>query len=293
MDTRQLKMAIRLSETLHFGKAADAENIAQSGLSAQLAKLEHEVGFMIFNRSKHQVTLTPAGKRFLEHAAFSLKKLSLVTEECRHLAREFHKKIRIGFLNDGTHEMIYPLFNEFRKDHPDITITFTELLVTQQIQSVLSGIVDVALIRMPASDCKINFDPICEEPRVAAVPLNHEYALAEYLTCAEVRNEPFVVSANGAPSEWLSYWSLRESSTTGPVVYAETHSINESLAAVAYGGAFDTYPASAARVYNQPGLKFIPLMDASTSVLALASLKNNVNPEISVLRNHVRSYSSA
>lgn len=47
MDTKKLLLAVRLGETLHFGKAAEIENMAQSGLSAQIAKLESELGFRL------------------------------------------------------------------------------------------------------------------------------------------------------------------------------------------------------------------------------------------------------
>ncbi|WP_321847149.1 LysR family transcriptional regulator, partial [Paraburkholderia bannensis] len=76
MDTRQLLLAIRLAETLHFGKAAEIENIAQSGLSAQIAKLESELGFSLFERTNRRVIVTEAGKGFIERARQLLGEMS-------------------------------------------------------------------------------------------------------------------------------------------------------------------------------------------------------------------------
>lgn len=49
MDTRQIILATRLTETLHFGKTAEIETIAQSGLSAQIAKLDMSLALSYSN----------------------------------------------------------------------------------------------------------------------------------------------------------------------------------------------------------------------------------------------------
>lgn len=288
MDTRQLRMAVTLSKILHFGKTAELENIAQSGLSVQIAKLERELGFKIFQRGSNRVFLTEAGEKFIEHTVTILNTLTEVTEVCRTLSSKTVRTLRVGFLNDGTHEQIYPIISLFQQTHPDVRLLFTELGMINQIQSLISNKVDVAFIRLPVRDERLHFDHVCEEPRVAAVPAMHELADAALLSCADLLEQPFAIAGNGAPQEWLPFWSLREDTLSVPRIGAEVYSINESLAAVAYGGAFDTYPQSASRLYNQPGVRFIPLKDAQKSILALASLRENSSLEVKALRALVR-----
>ncbi|MEB5924771.1 LysR family transcriptional regulator [Franconibacter daqui] len=290
MDIRQLRMAVTLSKMLHFGKTAEMENIAQSGLSVQIAKLETELGFRIFQRSSNRVYLTRAGEKFIEHAVMLLSNLNEVTEECRLLSKKSNRTLRVGFFNDGAHEKIYPIISLFQQSYPEVRLHFTELGMTNQIQALIADKVDVALIRLPVRDERLHFDYVCEEPRVAAVPAIHELADAPLLSCADLLEQPFAIAGNGAPQEWLPYWSLREDSSTAPRIGAEVYSINESLAAVAYSGAFDTYPVSASRLYNQPGVRFIPLKDAPESILALASLRDNPSQEVKALRTIIRTF---
>lgn len=289
MDTRQLRMAVTLSELLHFGKTAEVENIAQSGLSVQIAKLENELGFKVFSRSSNRVCLTPAGEKFISQASGWLDMIAEVTEECKVLSKRRMRTLRLGFFNDGAHEKIYPLISLFKKANPEINIAFTELTLTNQVQSLLSDKVDVAIIRLPASDPRLCYDYIYEEPRVAAVPSEHTLAKASQLSCAELLEQPFAIAGNGAPLEWMPYWSLREDESSVPRIGAEVYSINESLAAVAYNGFFDTYPLSASRLYNQPGVTFVPLSDAPCSILALASLRDSRSAEVHAFRQTVQS----
>lgn len=198
------------------------------------------------------------------------------------------KILKIGFVNDGTHEKIFPTVTSFRDLYPDVTLSFIETGITSQIQSLISGKVDISIIRLPASDDRIEIDYICEEPRVVAVPALHELADSDFLSCNELEDLPFVVAANGAPSEWLSFWSVRKNSDSKPNIFSEVNSINESLAAVAYSGAFDTFPLSASKIYNLPGVRFVKLIDNSVSVLALATLKNNPSPMVSAFRNIIK-----
>ena len=61
-----------LAEDLHFSRAAQRVYISQSALSQQIGRLESTVGVRLFERDKHSVQLTPAGRVFLEGATKTL-----------------------------------------------------------------------------------------------------------------------------------------------------------------------------------------------------------------------------
>lgn len=285
MDTRQLILATRLAETLHFGKTAEIENIAQSGLSAQIAKLENELGFKLFERTSHRVSLTDAGQAFIERARNLLDGLNNTVLECRSIAESSRSVLRFGFFGEAAGELTHLIFSLFQRTNPDIRLVVTELSMINQVQALVSGKVDAALIRLPVCDPRLEFDIMYDEPRVAAVPITHEMADATILRISDVIEQPFAVAGEGAPSEWAAYWSLANEKPVRIGAYVQ--SIPESLAAVAYSGAFDTYPLSAARLYKHPGVRYIPLEDAPRSSLALATLAGNRSPAIRSLRRCV------
>lgn len=285
MDTKQLILAARLAETLHFGKTAEIENIAQSGLSAQIAKLETELGFKLFQRTSHRVSLTDAGQKFIDHARILLGSLNNTVLECRAIAESSKGVLRLGVFGEAVGELTHLIFSLFQRMNPDIRLIVTELSMINQVQALVSGRVDAVFIRLPLCDPRLELDVMFDEPRLAAVPVNHEMSSAETLRIADFIEQPFAVAGEGAPSEWAAYWSLANERPGRVAAYVQ--SIPESLAAVAYGGAFDTYPLTATRLYKHPGVRYIPVEDAPRSSLALATLAGNRTPTIRALRRCV------
>ena len=52
---KQLRYLVAVADTLHFGKAADASNISQPSLSAQIQQLEKALGAQLVERTKRRV----------------------------------------------------------------------------------------------------------------------------------------------------------------------------------------------------------------------------------------------
>lgn len=286
MDIKQISLAIRLADTLHFGQAAELENVAQSGLSAQVAKLELEVGFRIFERTSRRVVLTDAGRLFIERARVLMATMGNTLQECKAVASRNRGVLRIGFFGEGAGELGHHIFNLFRMRNPGIMLSFVELSMANQVQALVSGKVDAAFMRLPVHDSRIEFMPMFDEPRVAVVPSYHDMAQALVLHVRDLEGKTFAVACDGAPKEWASFWSL-DSGAHAYGTYPQVSSVPESLATIAYGGAFDTYPLTATRFFTHPGTCYVPLVDAVHSTLALAHFKDNNNPTISLLRQCV------
>lgn len=60
MDFRQLRYFLAVGEESSFSRAAERCFISQSAISHQIAKLEHELGTSLFDRSTRSVKLTAA-----------------------------------------------------------------------------------------------------------------------------------------------------------------------------------------------------------------------------------------
>lgn len=285
MDTKKLLLAVRLAETLHFGKAAELENMAQSGLSAQIAKLESDLGFRLFIRANRRVALTEAGERFIEKARVLIDGMQDSIAECRAIAENKRAVVRVGFFGDQAAEYTHPIFSLFQRLNPDIRLVFVELQMTNQIQSLIGGKVDVVLMRLPTYDERLEYIELFQESRVAVVPSIHEFATRQSLTVAELLDKPFAIPTEGAPHDLISYWSLADIRQEPSRVAAFVNSIPEVIAAVAYSGAFDTFPVSLSKTYYHPGIKYVPISDASSNTMTLATLNGNRSPAIMALRN--------
>ena len=68
MELRQLEYFIAVASEMNFSRAAQRVHVVQSALSTSVSKLEKELGVELFDRSRQQIKMTPAGELFREHA---------------------------------------------------------------------------------------------------------------------------------------------------------------------------------------------------------------------------------
>ncbi len=96
MNLRDLQYLVAVADHRHFGRAAEACYVSQPTLSAQIKKLEHELGVELIERNPRHILLTPAGEGVVEHARVVLRE----AETIRQLARRRHDpesgSVRIG-----------------------------------------------------------------------------------------------------------------------------------------------------------------------------------------------------
>jgi DNA-binding transcriptional LysR family regulator len=95
MDIEQARTFLAIAAHGSFLEAASRLHVTQSTVSARIQHLEADLGARLFVRNRAGASLTPAGRRFLQHA----KTLVLTVEQARHdvgLPSRFRASIRIG-----------------------------------------------------------------------------------------------------------------------------------------------------------------------------------------------------
>ena len=73
MNIEYIKYAVGIAKTKSINKASENLYISQPNLSRTIVKLEEELGFKIFIRSKQGIELTMEGKEFLYYAESMLE----------------------------------------------------------------------------------------------------------------------------------------------------------------------------------------------------------------------------
>jgi DNA-binding transcriptional LysR family regulator len=68
LDLAQVRAFVATADNLHFGRAAEQLSLSQQALSKRIARLETRLGTRLFERGNGPVTLTRAGRRFLDPA---------------------------------------------------------------------------------------------------------------------------------------------------------------------------------------------------------------------------------
>lgn len=189
----QLKSFVVVAEELHFGKAADRLQMTQPPLSRQIRKLEDEVGFSLFDRSKRQVTLTAAGEAFLDEA----KKLLSLAEQSQIAAQRIAAGqggvVAVSLTGMAILALLPTLIDEMEEHAPDLHLEVHEMVTRDQLVSVLNGQVDVGLVRKPPEHDELESVLVHSERLVAAVSSRHRLGVSNApLRVADLKGEAIV-----------------------------------------------------------------------------------------------------
>lgn len=175
-----------------FSKAADRLYISQPALSIIVKKTEDELGIPLFNRTSKPITLTPAGKIYVEY----IKKLQALDEEMLQELNSIREQEK-GTLNIGTSNFfssyILPdLAHSFKQLYPKYTVAISEGNNPYLSQLLQSSDIDLAICLGPLDTKIFNFIPWKEEYLLLAVPASfdiNEKLLDARLTFTDIQKK--------------------------------------------------------------------------------------------------------
>ena len=100
MEIRWLEDFIALARTQHFSRAADEQNVTQPTFSRRIKMLEEEMGVTLIDRNTLPLSLTPAGKDFLQSA----RQITQILKETKTRCNDIHsqEQNRLSFATSQT-----------------------------------------------------------------------------------------------------------------------------------------------------------------------------------------------
>jgi LysR family transcriptional regulator, transcriptional activator of nhaA len=161
----------------HLTRAAEHLNVSQSALSAQIRKLEHQIGHPLFERRGRNLVLTEAGKIALDYADAIFATGEEMLGRLGRSDVEHRSIIRVGALATLSRNFQLSFLRPMLLD-PDIEViirsgTFSELLGGLEAHSL-----DVLLVnQVPLRDSATNWTAhILDEQEVALIGTPHRVA---------------------------------------------------------------------------------------------------------------------
>jgi DNA-binding transcriptional LysR family regulator len=176
MELRQLEYFVAVAEEANFTRAAAKLHVAQPGVSAQIRRLERELGQELLDRSGRLVRLTEVGAAVLAYARAALAAVDgarLAVDELTGLVRGH---VVIGTVTSHTVDLV-TLLAQFHHDHPAVEMTLTEGNSDQLIDALHGDRLDAAIIALgatPPPDLELHI--LTDEPIAAAVSPSDELA---------------------------------------------------------------------------------------------------------------------
>ncbi|WP_052863163.1 LysR family transcriptional regulator [Streptomyces niger] len=197
MELHQLQYFVAVAEERNFTRAAERLHVAQPGVSAQIRRLERELGQELLDRSGRAVRLTEVGAAVLPYARAALAAVDGARAAVDELTGLLHGHVAVGTVT--SHHVDLPgLLAEFHDAHPAVDITLSEATSDALMEDLRTGRLDAAIVSVGAgAPPGLEFIVVDDQPVVAAVGPDHELAVHEAVSLDTLRGRPLISLPHG------------------------------------------------------------------------------------------------
>ena len=178
MDLRQIENIVAIEQEQSISKAAERLFLTQSALIQQLLRLEKELGIQLFERKKHAMIPTFAGKVYLAtaHRMIDMKK---ETYKIIHdISNETAGEISVAYSPERGSLLFSHIYPTFRRRYPNVTFSIHEAHVKKMETMLLQKEVTLACLTYSqgSKHAAIEYVDTKKELMVLGLPASHPLA---------------------------------------------------------------------------------------------------------------------
>src|SRR6202453_3454033 len=196
VEIRDLDYFLACCKAGSFTAAAREVHIVQSAMSSAIARLEHELGVSLFDRSVAPVTVTEHGAALQAGAQRILDAVQAARDEVAAVSGQVRGTVVLGCtLSTGPLDL-GAVLADLRERHPGIVIRLRQSLTgsTGNLRAVQDGSMDIALTAGiadpgPARPRGVILSPLVSEPLVFVCPAGHPLSSQASVTVADLADE--------------------------------------------------------------------------------------------------------
>lgn len=198
MELRQLEYFVAVAEEASFTRAAARCRVAQPGVSAQVRRLEDELGEALLDRSGRTVRPTEVGAAVLPHARAALAAVAGVRQTIDELTGLTRGRVAVGMVVACGSLDLPAMLADFHRHHPQVEISLAEDNSDRMLAALLHGDLDLALVGLAGPPpAGIETEIVIDEPLVAAVAHDDPLAGRTRITLEAVRERTLISLPRG------------------------------------------------------------------------------------------------
>ncbi|MCW5770661.1 MAG: LysR family transcriptional regulator [Rhodospirillaceae bacterium] len=196
MEFRQLEYFLAVARHGSFSSAAARIRIAQPALSAQVAKLEQELGCGLFRRHSRGADLTPAGRLLRAHALDLIERRDALKRQLGRASRTGKLEVTVALPPLVSMVMTVPLVEAARAALPNVRLRMIEGMSGAIREWLRADALDLAMLHNVApGECTIGDFTIDEELLLLSAP-RHYPAGRGTLGPEILRDRPLITSTS-------------------------------------------------------------------------------------------------
>jgi LysR family transcriptional regulator, transcriptional activator of the cysJI operon len=176
VDLEQLKLFKDIAQTRSVSRGAALNSISQSAASQQLQDLEQRAGVTLLDRTTRPLSVTDAGRMYLEMCRDILSRHAECQAELDRQKERVSGRVSVASIYSVGLSEWGELEEEFKRRYPEAILEVQFLRPEKVYEAVASESVDLGLVSYPESTREITVIPWREEQMVVAASPYHPLA---------------------------------------------------------------------------------------------------------------------
>lgn len=290
MDIAQLKYFITVARTLNFSEAARRMGVTQPLISHHVNELEKQLGGKLFVRSRHKVTLTEAGERFLPAATEMVELADKAVFQFRQDQQGGRGHLAVTSLTTSS-AVLAAVLARFSAQYPDITVDIDVTPGQKQIMAMSEDKYDFHFAALEMVPVGRTYDYVVthSDHLCLVFPANHP--LAELpLDFELLGGERFIsIAPSDGPALYDRMREVCRARGYEPNVVYQYDRVEAVVLAVGAGLGISILPEALSRVFYAENVRFrrIPGEDTARPYVA-AWRRDSSNPAAALFVETIR-----
>lgn len=243
LDLKHFQVFVVLGDELHFGRAAEKLNMAQSQMSRAVRFIEDELGCVLLTRSTRNVRLTPAGENFLAQGRAVLELAQRATQTTRDVHEGIIGNVDVAYMDFAIGRSLPGVLRSFHQRFDRIKITLSHMWTEKQRTALLDQEVDLGFLIGPFENPEIRSIEVSRDRLMVVLPDTHVLANQVAVDLATLSDARFVF---GHVKAWRPFRDVVEQACMEhgflPQVVEEPFNSDAILGFVAAGLGVTLYP---------------------------------------------------
>ena len=218
------KVFAAVVENGNFTKAAQVLKITPSAVSHTISKLEDEIGFPLFVRSRNVMELTQNGKNLLPQIYNMIKLEDRITQEKQEILGVEKGTVRIGAFNSVTMKWIPGIVSSFKGKYPGINVEVIQGKYSEVSEGVRTGMLDLGFVTS-TSELQSEIIPLYDDPLMCVTEKSFVPENKTYVTVSEISSMNLLMQAEGLAQDTESFLEKHKIKSSSKVRVADDSSL--------------------------------------------------------------------
>ena len=199
MELERLKLFMDIAHSRSVSRGAADNQISQSAASQHLQDLERQLGSTLLDRSSRPITVTEAGKLYLQMCREMMRSRDEFQLALEKLKSEVEGTVRVASIYSvGLSEMAQ-LEEEFSRRYPQARLEVEYLRPEKVYEAVVTDRADLGLMSYPEPNKEVTVLPWREEEMVVAASPYHDLARKSEVQPEDLEGMDFVAFDEDLP----------------------------------------------------------------------------------------------